>query len=123
MRMAQPDWPALALFSGIVLTVAVFGLAVSGHFPREHRRQHFRRGIGAIILWASVIVSCIAAASALRIALLKLPGYAAVIAGGAALLLAPIVLKPLPDSLVDGKAVLLLLAISAATLAAAAQWL
>ena len=86
MRIALPDVTALALFAANVVALAAFGLAVSGHFPLEHRREPLRGSIGAAVLWASIFVSCVAAAAALRMALLRLPGYAVVIAGGTALL-------------------------------------
>jgi hypothetical protein len=117
MRVALPDWTALALFAAMILALAVYGLAVSAHFPREHRRESLRSSAGAAVLWGTMAVAAIAAVAALHYAVISLPGYSAVIAGGAALLAAPLVLKPLPDSLVDGRAGLLVFAALAAALA------
>lgn len=117
MRVALPDWTALALFAAMILTLAVYGLAVSAHFPREQRREALRNGGGAAVLWGTMAVAGLAAAVALRYALVSLPGYAAVLAAGAALLAAPLVLKPFPDRVVDGRAGLLVLAALAAGLA------
>lgn len=112
----------LALFTATVLALSVYCLVVSVHLPREHRSEAFQRGVGAYVLWGSIAVSCMAAALALRVALVDLPPYAAVIAGGAAMLVAPLVLKLLPDSLLDGLAGPALFAASATVLAAATQW-
>ena len=51
------------------------------------------------------------------------PWYAAVIGGGAAILLAPLVLQVFPDRMVDGKIALIGFAAAAAVLAALLCWL
>jgi hypothetical protein len=117
MRVPLPDWTALALFAATILSLAVYGLAASAHFPPEHRRPQLRGAMGALVLWGTMAVAGLTAVATLHFALVSLPGYAAVIAGGAALLAAPIVLKPLPDSLVDGRPGLLAFAALAAALA------
>ncbi|MEZ5815847.1 MAG: hypothetical protein R3D44_02040 [Hyphomicrobiaceae bacterium] len=117
MRVALPDWTALALFSGLVLAVTLYTLALSIHFPAEHRRASLRNGMGRVVLLGTMAVAGCAALVALRFAAGFLPGYAAVLAGGAAILVAPVVLKPLPDSLIDDRGGLLLFAGVAAALA------
>ena len=117
MRVALPDWTALALFAGLVLSASLFGLALSAHFPREHRRDSLRGHLGGAILWGSCVIVGAALLLAIRLAVAALPGYAAVMAGGAAVLIAPLLLKPLPDSLIDDRGGLLLFAGIAALLA------
>jgi hypothetical protein len=117
MRVALPDWTALALFSSLVLLVTLYALALSAHFPAEHRSSALKGPIGGAILWGSFALAGVAALIAVRVALWTLPGYAAVIAGGAAVLIAPLILKPLPDALIDGRGGLLLFAGLAAFLA------
>lgn len=117
MRLATPDWTVLALFTGIVLCATLFGLALSAHFPAKQRRLSLRGPVGNLVLWGTIGVSMLAALAALRLGLAFLPGYAAVIAGGAAILVAPLLLKPLPDQLIDDRGGLLMFAVLAALLA------
>ena len=120
MRGALPDWTALALFAATVLAVALYALAVSAHFPAEHRRATLRDGLGGSILWGTIAVAILAASTAVMSALWRLPGYAAVIAGGLAVLAAPIVLQAFGDDFVDGRRGLVVFAGLAAVLAAVA---
>ncbi|MGE0698741.1 MAG: hypothetical protein AB7O57_06565 [Hyphomicrobiaceae bacterium] len=117
MRLLMLDWSTLALFAGMVLAVAVHGIVVSVHFPAEHRQAALRHGLGAAILWGSIAVAVAVAAVAVRLALTTIPLYAAVLAGGLAILVAPVIVRPLPDALIDSAAGLLLTAGSAALLA------
>lgn len=117
MRIATPDWTVLALFTAIVLSVTVYGLALSAHFPAEHRRQSLTGPTGRLVLLGTMTAAGLAAASAVRLGWVFLPGYAAVIAGGLAILTAPLVLKPLPDDLIDERGGLLVFASVAALLA------
>jgi hypothetical protein len=112
------DWVALGLLMGSVLLAALYGLAASGHFPAEFRPQTLQRGWGALVLWGTMIATGIAGAVALVLAWRALPWYATVIGGGAALLFAPLLLQPLPDSFVNGRRGLLVLAAGAVVLAA-----
>jgi hypothetical protein len=112
------DWVALGLLMGSVLLAALYGLAASGHFPAEFRPQTLQRGWGALVLWGTMIATGIAGAVALVLAWRALPWYATVIGGGAALLFAPLLLQPLPDSFVNGRRGLLVLAAGAVILAA-----
>lgn len=118
MRIATPEWTVLALFIAIVLSVTVYGLALSAHFPAEHRRESLSGPTGGLILWGTMVAAGLAAAAAVRLGWAFLPGYAAVIAGGAAILAAPLVLKPLPDHLIDERGGLLVFAALAALFAA-----
>jgi hypothetical protein len=120
MRMVLADWTALALFAGLVLVVATYALALSGHFPAEHRAAHFRTPGGIAVLWGTAAIALGAGGIALAFAWHRIPLPAAIIAGGLAVLVAPLVLQPLPDSFVDGRRGLLVLALAAAAIAALA---
>lgn len=112
-----PDWPQLLLFMGAVMLVALYGLAVSGHFPPEFRSEALKGSTGAIILWGSMAVAACAACLALVCAWTTLPWYAVVIGAGAMLLFAPLLLQPLPDSFVNGRGGLLVFSAGTALLA------
>lgn len=117
MRVALPDGNVLALFAGMMLAVTMYGLVLAAHFPAEHRRPELCGAVGGLVLWGTCAAVVLVALFAVRLALAELPGYAAVLAGGLAILAAPLALKPLPDTLLDGRAGLLLLALSALALA------
>ncbi|MGE0768972.1 MAG: hypothetical protein AB7L90_21225 [Hyphomicrobiaceae bacterium] len=108
MRSALPDWLALAVFGGLVLCVTLYALSLSVHFPPEHRRASMRGAGGRAVLWGTATIALVGALMALRLGLSALPGSIAVLAGGAIVLAAPFVLKPLPDSLIDDRGGLLL---------------
>jgi hypothetical protein len=115
--LAQPHWLGLATFAAGVLAVALYGLAASGHFPRAERRPGADAGPGSVLLWGTLALVAASAAVMLIASLWVLPWYLSVIAGGAALLFAPLILQPLPDSFVDGRGALLLFSAAAALLA------
>ena len=116
--MEETNWVALGLLMGTVLLVALYGLAASGHFPAEFRPEKLQRGWGALVLWGTIIATGLAAVVALVLAWRALPWYATVIGAGAALLFAPLLLQPLPDSFVNGRRGLLVFAAGAVILAA-----
>jgi hypothetical protein len=101
--MALPPLPELALFMALVLVLSLYGLTVSGHFPEEHRAQSLRTAGGQVLLWGTLVLSAVLAVSALAFAWARLPLPAAVIGGGAMVLIAPMLLQPLPDSFVNGR--------------------
>ena len=96
----------LVLFAALVLSVALGALAASGHFPHERRVPSLRGGFGGAVLFGACALTSssfiLGAGTAWRI----LPWPAAVIAGGAAILAAPLLLRPLPDRFVNGRAAL-----------------
>jgi hypothetical protein len=100
--MLQIDWIALSLFVGAILSAALYGLAASGHFPPEHRSETLAGRRGAVLLWASMALTGLAACAAVGLAAAVLPWYAAVIGGGTGLLVAPLLLQQLPDRFVNG---------------------
>jgi hypothetical protein len=111
------DWPALAVFIALILSVSLYGLTVSGHFPSEHRDEALRTATGAAVLWLTMLVCAAATAYAIIFASRSLPWYAAVLGAGGALLVAPLLLQPLPDSFVNGRRGLVTFALAAAALA------
>lgn len=112
-----PYWPQLLLFMGATMLIALYGLTVSGHFPAEFRGETLKGGSGAIALWASIAVAAFAAGLTLLRGWETLPWYAVVIGAGAMLLFAPLLLRPLPDSFVNGRGGLVVFSVGAAVLA------
>jgi hypothetical protein len=109
--------PALILFVALVLSVSLYGLTVSGHFPREHRSERLRDVAGAAVLWVTMALCAAAAVFAIGFAIRHLPWQLAVIGGGGALLAAPLLLQPFPDSFVNGRRGLITFAATSAVLA------
>ena len=112
-----PYAPQLLLFMGVIMLTALYGLTASGHFPAEFRAETLQ-GSGAIVLWASMAAAAAAAGAALLHGWATLPWYAVVISAGAMLLFAPLLLRPFPDSFVNGRSALLIFSAGAAVLAA-----
>ena len=110
------DWPALAVFVALVLSVSLYGLTASGHFPSEHRGETLRSTAGTAVLWLTLLVCAAAAAYAVAFASRTLPWYVAVLGAGGALLAAPLLLQPLPDTFVNGRRGLISFALAAAAL-------
>jgi hypothetical protein len=118
MQGLLPYWPQLVLFAAVVLLLALYGLTASGHFPTEFRGAAVKQGAGPVVLWGSMLLAALAAVAALIMAWEHLPWHAAIIGGGAMLLFAPLLLRPFPDSFVNGLAGLLVFSVGAAALAA-----
>ena len=119
--MPDIDWTSLVLLAATVLLVALHGLSASGHFPAEFRAARLRGASGGLVLWGTMAMAGLACLAALATAWRTLPWYATVIASGAALLFAPLLLQPLPDSFVNGRRGLLVFA-TAAVLLAGLMW-
>jgi hypothetical protein len=115
--MAFPSALALTLFVLLILAVSLQALAASGQFPREHRAATFHTPVGGAILFGSMAVSFFALMEGLMFAARTIPWYAAVIGAGAPILFAPLLLRPLPDAFVNGRAALLCFSGIAAVLA------
>ena len=111
----------LLLFMALVLAVSLLGLTAAGHFPREPGKLSPR--VGAPVLFGSLAVAGACLLAALIGAWRHIPWYAAIIGGGAMVLLTPLVLRPLPDAFVDGPAALLAFSGLAALLAAVLVWI
>lgn len=118
--MPLPPWPALLLFMALVLIICLFIVIAAGHFPSEHRSEAFRTPVGVSVLWSTIILQIAATGLAAYFAFVSLPWYAAVIGGGLMALIAPLLLQPLPDSIVNGRAILLLMTLASGALAGSA---
>jgi len=118
--MGLLDWGALVDFALLVMSAALYGLTASGQFPSEHRAEALKSVGGATILWGTMAVALGTTLVGLLVAWSALPWAWAVIIGGAALLIAPLILQLFPDSFVDGRAGLLVFAGMGATLSFAA---
>jgi len=91
----------LVLFTLLMLVASLHGLSASGHFPREHRMLALRSLFGVVILYGTLLIALTALIAGLWAAWRLIPWYAAVIAGGLAILAAPLVLQEFSDSFVD----------------------
>jgi membrane-associated PAP2 superfamily phosphatase len=96
----------LLSFMVLLLAAALCALAASGHFPREHRSPALRTAAGAFVLFGSLVVSMLCVAIGVALVGRAVPWYAVVIGGGAVVLAAPLLLRPLPDVFVNGRAAL-----------------
>jgi hypothetical protein len=97
-------WLKLGLFTVMFLSLSLYVLAASGQFPIEHRSNSLRSAAGVIALvfaWRFV------------------PWYAAVIGGGFAFVIAPLVLRSFSDAFVNGRVAVLLFSGASVALAAA----
>jgi hypothetical protein len=115
--MSFDAWFDLLLFMALLAAVSLQGLAASGQFPREHRAAPFRSAAGAVILYGSIAVTLASLLAGLLFAWQRIPWYAAVIGGGAPVLFAPLLLRPLPDPFVNGRTALLSFSAIAAAIA------
>ena len=120
--MPRDAWLPFCLFMAVVLAVSLYGLAVSGQFPREHRKPDLRSGAGALILLGSIAVVALSFSAGIVLAWRTVPWYAVIIGGGLVLLMTPLLLRPLPDRFVNGRGALIAFAGAAALLALALAW-
>ncbi len=114
---------ALAVFVAMMLLASLQGLSASAHFPKALRLPPISRGSGPAVLWTSIIVTTGSVVVGIAAAWMLIPWYAAVIGGGGAILLAPLVLQVFADRFVDGKIALIAFSAAAAALAALLYWL
>ncbi|KAB2916738.1 MAG: hypothetical protein F9K29_10880 [Hyphomicrobiaceae bacterium] len=121
--MTLPPPAELAVFMGQVLVLSMYGLTVSGHFPREFRAPSLTSALGIAVLWSTLAVAACLTVFALAFAWRRVPTYAAVIGGGGMVLIAPLLLQPLPDSFVNGRRGLLVFTALGLGLAALARQL
>jgi hypothetical protein len=112
--MSFDAWFDLFLFMVLLAAASLYGLAASGQFPPEHRAASLQSPAGAAILYGSIAVTMISLVAGLLFASQTIPWYAAVIGGGAPVLFAPLLLRPLPDQFVNGRAALLVFSAIAA---------
>jgi hypothetical protein len=108
----------LALFAALVLSPSLAALAASGHFPHA-RAPSFRGGLGGAVLFGACARAGASFIAGAGTAWLILPGPAAVIASGAAILTTPLLLRPMPDRFVNGRAALVAFSAASVLLALA----
>jgi hypothetical protein len=113
----------LVLFTALLLALSLHALAASGHFPRTRRGAELASGTGSAMLYGSMAIVMACLLIGLGSAWHLIPWYAAVIGGGLAILVAPLVLQQFPDRFVDGRASLLAFAAASLVLALALIWL
>ena len=113
----------LVVFVALMLLASLQALSASGHFPKTSRLPALAQGSGPMVLWTSIVVTAGSVVAGIAAAWMLVPWYAAVIGGGAAILLAPLALQVFPDRIVDGKIALIGFAAAAAVLAALLCWL
>jgi ABC-type phosphate transport system permease subunit len=99
------------------------GLSASGHFPREHRAPALRSPLGTVILHGTILIALTSLIAGLWAAWRLIPWYAAVIAGGLAILATPVVLQKFSDSFVHDRGSLLSFAGASVALAIMLLWL
>ena len=107
----------LVLFTLLMLMLSLHGLSASGHFPREHRATALSSLLSVVILHGTILIALTSLIAGLWAAWRLIPWYAAVIAGGLAILAAPLVLQEFSDSFVDHRGSLLSFAGASAALA------
>jgi hypothetical protein len=117
--MPAAAWLPLILFAGLIAAAALQLLAASGQFPAEHRSDALRDGAGPVILFGSMLLVLLCVLGGIVGIWQRVPWYAAVIGGGLAVLIAPMLLKPLPDDFVNGRGALVAFALVCAALTAA----
>jgi hypothetical protein len=108
---------ALVLFTLLILMLSLHGLSASGHFPRQHRATALNSPRGAVILYGTILIALTSLIAGMWAAWRLIPWYAAFIAGGLAILAAPLVLQEFSDSFVDHRGSLLSFAGASAALA------
>jgi hypothetical protein len=107
----------LVLFTLLMLMLSLHGLSASGHFPRDARATALSSPASAVILHGTIFIALASLIAGLWAAWRLIPWYAAVIAGGLAILAAPLVLQEFSDSFVDHRGSLLSFAGASAALA------
>jgi hypothetical protein len=104
---------SLAIFAALVLAVSLQLLAASGHFPSAARAANMKSTSAAVLMWASLAITVAALCAGLLAGAQQLPWQGLIIAGGLALLCAPLILQQCPDRFVDGRAALVTFAAAA----------
>lgn len=103
-------WPELPLFMALVLVVGLFVVVAAEHFPKEFRSPDLATMGGTVLLWSTIALIVVSSAIAVYVVFVAIPWYSAVIGGGLMALVAPLLVQPLPDALINGRSALLLLA-------------
>jgi hypothetical protein len=93
----------LTLFTALFFAASLFVLAALGHFPRAARNAALSGGFGPALLWGSIVIVALCVSLAVIAAWRFVPWFAAIIAAGAAILIAPLALQYFSDAFVDGR--------------------
>jgi hypothetical protein len=115
-------WLSLALLMALLLTLALLGLAASGHFPAQQRAAALRSVTGGMVLYGAIAAGAACLVIGFGLAWSMVPWYAAVIGGGAVILFAPLVLQSMPDRFVDGYGALITFGAAATLLTLTLVW-
>ena len=113
----------LALLTLLLLAASLFALTALGHFASAARQEALRRGYGVIVLWGSMLAVGLSVLMAIGAAWWLVPWYAAIIAGGLAILAAPLILQSFSDAFVDSQGALLWFAAATSAPAIILGWL
>ena len=97
----------LVLLTLLMFAASLHSLAALGHFPRAASQPAMRGMAGSIVLWGSISAVAISVLVVIVAAWWLIPWYAAIIAAGIAVLVAPLVLQYFSDDFVDGRSALL----------------
>lgn len=97
----------LVLFAGLLLAVTLYFLAAIGHFPKEIRTAEIGTGAGPYILYCTIVLLVLAVGAGALLVWKSVPWYAAILGGGAAVLIAPLILPNFSDRFVDGRPALI----------------
>ena len=103
-------WPELPLFMALILVVCIFVVVAAEHFPTEFRAPDLATTGGTVLLWSTIVLIAVSSAIAVYVVFVAIPWYSAVIGSGLMALVAPLLVQPLPDALINGRSALLLLA-------------
>ena len=93
----------LLVFSSLVLAITLYGLTVAIHFPKQARVETPLDWPTRLLIGITIPVIALSAVHTFSFAMSRLAGPGAIIGAGAAMLLAPVVLKRFSDSVVDGR--------------------
>lgn len=99
-------------FAALLLAAALYGLSLSGHFPAEHRGPALRGAGGTALMAITALIVVAAVTGGVAIAWPSLPLAILVIAAGAGVLLAPLILTGFPDVFINGRSALVVFAMA-----------
>lgn len=114
MSLAEISFVDLGLVMTAVLALSFYGLALSGHFPAEHRAPALRGSIGRLVVDGSMLMALAALAITIWFGLRSVAWPYLVLGGGTMALSAPLILPRFSDPFIDGRGGLVTFASSAA---------
>lgn len=105
----SPNIPLLAMFSASILALSTFTVFVTGMFPVDACGTPMRRPTGRALVYGCILSAVALASATVVLVIGQLYWPYAVIAGGLALLVGPLVFQLAPASAADGPAGALLI--------------